>query len=139
MMRIVFILLIISFTLVAKAQVNSHPQRSAADIAHKQTEMLVRELNITDSTTRDTLYRMHLKYAKKRTTLSNRDEILECMRNIQEELSHILTPAQYNAFMKLRLNQGPRSPQNSCNWLAPQQQVVTPASNSKKREHPTTQ
>lgn len=138
MKRIVLTIIIIAFSLIAKAQVHSHPQRSAADIARKQTEMLVRELHITDSTLRDTIYRMHLKYAKKRTANSTQNEILECMQNIQEELKQILTPAQYKAFMNLRHNQGPRSPQNSCNWLAPQQGVA-PASNSTKRKPPTTQ
>ena len=65
MMRIYCILIVTLLMSVALgAQEQQHPHRTAADIASKQTEMLIRELNITDSVLRDTLYRMHLKYWK---------------------------------------------------------------------------
>ena len=75
-----------------------HPQRTAADIARKQTEMLVRELDITDSVLRDTLFRMHLKYALKRQDESyTRADILKCMQLIQEELKSILEDMEFDA------------------------------------------
>ena len=102
------------------AQNHHHPRRTAADIARKQTEMLVRELHITDSVLRDTLFRMHLKYAEMRNDSTyTRADAIQCMILIQEELKQILSPEQFEAFMNRQLNHEPRSPQNPCNWIAP--------------------
>lgn len=98
MKRILFILILSSFVLGVHAQEKrSHPQRTPADIARKQTEMLVRELNITDSVQRDTLYRMHLKYANMRSQHCTRADNLNLMMAIQEELKNILSPEQFEA------------------------------------------
>ena len=118
-MRILFTIILISIVFAVRAQEHSHPQRTAADIARKQTEMLVRELQITDSALRDTLFRMHLKYANLRINHCTRAEALQCMLQMQEELKQILTAEQFEAFMNHRIDQGPRSPQNPCNWIAP--------------------
>ena len=40
------------------------PQRTPEEEAVKQTTRLTRELGITDSSRIDTIYRMHLKYAR---------------------------------------------------------------------------
>ena len=102
------------------AQNHHHPRRTAADIARKQTEMLVRELHITDSALRDTLFRMHLKYAEMRNDSTyTRADAIQCMILIQEELKQILSPEQFEAFMNRQLNHEPRAPQNPCNWIAP--------------------
>ena len=119
MMRCFFIVSFIVVALLALAQ-NHHPQRTATDIARKQTEMLVRELEITDSVLRDTLFRMHLKYAEKRQSENyTRADVLQCMLLMQEELKNILPAELYEAFMNRQLNHEPRSPQNPCNWIAP--------------------
>ena len=119
MMRCFFIVSFIVVALLALAQ-NHHPQRTATDIARKQTEMLVRELQITDSVLRDTLFRMHLKYAEKRQSENyTRADVLQCMLLMQEELKNILPTELYEAFMNRQLNHEPRSPQNPCNWIAP--------------------
>ena len=119
MMRCFLIFSFIVVALLALAQ-NHHPQRTATDIARKQTEMLVRELQITDSVLRDTLFRMHLKYAEKRQSENyTRADVLQCMLLMQEELKNILPAELYEAFMNRQLNHEPRSPQNPCNWIAP--------------------
>ena len=119
MMRTIYIFCFMMVILPLAAQ-DYHPQRTAADIARKQTEMLVRELDITDSVLRDTLFRMHLKYALKRQDESyTRADILKCMQLIQEELKSILSTEQYEAFMNRQLNHEPRSPQTPCNWISP--------------------
>ena len=119
MMRSFFIFSFIVVTLLAVAQ-HHHPQRTATDIARKQTEMLVRELQITDSVLRDTLFRMHLKYAEKRQSENyTRADMLQCMLLMQEELKNILPTELYEAFMNRQLNHEPRAPQNPCNWIAP--------------------
>lgn len=120
MIRIYCILIVILLMAVALgAQEQLHPHRTAADIASKQTEMLIRELNITDSVLRDTLYRMHLKYAELRTISNTRNEAMQRMIQMQEELKNILSPEQFEAFMNRQLNHNPRSPQRPCNWIAP--------------------
>ena len=119
MMRRFFIFSFIVVTLLAVAQ-HHHPQRTATDIARKQTEMLVRELQITDSVLRDTLFRMHLKYAEKvRSKDYTRADALQYMLLMQEELKNILPTELYEAFMNRQLNHEPRAPQNPCNWIAP--------------------
>ena len=119
MMRCFFIVSFIVVALLALAQ-NHHPQRTATDIARKQTEILVRELEITDSVLRDTLFRMHLKYAEKRQSENyTRADVLQCMLLMQEELKNILPAELYETFMNRQLNHEPRSPQNPCNWIAP--------------------
>lgn len=119
MMRCFFIFSFIAVTLLAVAQ-HHHPQRTATDIARKQTEMLVRELQITDSVLRDTLFRMHLKYAEKfRSKDYTRADALQYMLLMQEELKNILPTELYEAFMNRQLNHEPRAPQNPCNWIAP--------------------
>lgn len=118
-MRILFILSCWLILVGASAQAH-HPRRTAADIARKQTEMLVRELHITDSVMRDTLFRIHLKYAEKRNSENyTRANAIECMLQIQEELKNILPTELYEAFMNRQLNHEPRAPQNPCNWIAP--------------------
>ena len=119
MMRRFFIFSFIVVALLATAQ-HHHPQRTAIDIARKQTEMLVRELQITDSVLRDTLFRMHLKYAEKfRSKDYTRADVLQCMLLMQEELKNILPTELYETFMNRQLNHEPRAPQNPCNWIAP--------------------
>lgn len=119
MMRYLLIFTFIVVALLATAQ-HHYPQRTATDIARKQTEMLVRELQITDSVLRDTLFRMHLKYAEKRQSENyTRADVLQCMLLMQEELKNILPTELYEAFMNRQLNHEPRAPQNPCNWIAP--------------------
>lgn len=139
MKRILFILILSSFVLGVHAQEKrSHPQRTPADIARKQTEMLVRELNITDSVQRDTLYRMHLKYANMRSQHCTRADILNLMMAIQEELKNILSPEQFEAFMNRQLNHQPRSHQYPCNWIAPHQHHGAPPPSSGDPNMPPT-
>ena len=126
MMRILFLLSCWLILVGVSAQAH-HPRRTAADIARKQTEMLVRELHITDSVMRDTLFRMHLKYAEKRNSENyTRANAIECMLRIQEELKQILSPEQYEAFMNRQLDYQPRSPQTPCNWIVPHHHHGTP-------------
>ena len=114
MMRILFLLSCWLILVGVSAQAH-HPRRTAADIARKQTEMLVRELHITDSVMRDTLFRMHLKYAEKRNSENyTRANAIECMLLIQEELKQILSPEQYEAFMNRQLNREPRGHKPQC-------------------------
>ena len=128
MTRLLYIsILLVAFSLLVVAQDHHIPQRTATDIARKQTEMLVRELHITDSVLRDTLFRMHLKYAEKRNAENyTRADAMECMLLIHEELKQILSPEQYEAFMNRQLDHQPRSPQTPCNWIAPHHHHGTP-------------
>lgn len=88
----------------------AHPQRTPEEIALKQTEMLVRELHITDSVQRDTIYRLHLKYARLRAVSNTRAENLERLQQITEDLRHILTKDQFERFMSRQVDSSPRHP-----------------------------
>ena len=99
MKKLLYIVLFALVTPVASLYAQYHPQRTPEDIARKQTEMLIRELNIQDSIVRDTLYRMHLKFARKRAISNTRAEAMQYMQEINAELQNILTPEQYQQFM----------------------------------------
>ncbi len=78
----------------------------------KQTMRLFRELGIRDSVRFDTIYRMHLKYARFRQKGLTRAENMQRMINIQEELKQLLTPLEYEQFMNHPVEQ-PRRPRGA--------------------------
>ena len=99
----------------------SRPQRTPEEEALKQTTRLVRELGISDSVRIDTIYRMHLKYARFRQKGLSRGENMERMQAIYEELKHLLTPEEFERFMNHPAEQ-PRHPRGA-NVLAPNKQA----------------
>ncbi len=86
------------------------PRRKPEEVAKKQTEMLVRELGLTDSSVIDTLYRVHLRYARLRHEGCSREDDMNRLCLLENELSRILTAEQYAQFRSHR-QQGPRRPQ----------------------------
>lgn len=89
------------------------PQRTSEEIAHKQTEMLSRELELTDSLQRDSIYRIHLRYIRMRMQSNTRAEELKRMLSLYSELEKILTAEQYDRFMNKQLTTGPRQQHNN--------------------------
>ena len=98
-------------SLMAQEQA-SRPQRTPEEEASKQTERLVRELGIKDSIRFDTIYKMHLKYAKIRQKGLTRAENMDRMLSIQNELKHLLTADEYERFMNHPVEQ-PRRPRGA--------------------------
>ena len=88
------------------------PQRTPEEEASKQTERLVRELGIKDSVRVDTIYRMHLKYAKIRQKGLSRAENMDRMQSIYNELKRLLTPDEFERFMNHPAEQ-PRRPRGA--------------------------
>lgn len=97
--------------LLAQEQ-NGRPQRTPEEEASKQTERLVRELGIKDSVRIDTIYRMHLKYARIRQKGLTRAENMERMQSIYNELKQLLTPDEFERFMNHPAEQ-PRRPRGA--------------------------
>ena len=99
------VLLVLSFVAVCSLfaqeppKCHHQPERTPEMIAGKQTELMVRELNITDSVQRQQLYDFHLKYARLRTDSTTRREQFNRMQAMNAELETILTPEQFNRFM----------------------------------------
>ena len=89
------------------------PQRTPEEIARKHTEMLVRDLNIKDSLQIDTIYRIHLRYARLRQVSNTRSEHLERVQQMYNELRQVLTQEQYDRFMNQQM-ETPRRPQTVC-------------------------
>lgn len=115
---------IVCATLVAgfiSAQEAPHEraQRTPEEEASKQTIRLVRELGIRDSVRFDTIYRMHLKYARIRAQLGTmtRAQSMERMQSFYEDLKRILTPEEYERFMNHPVEL-PRRP-HGANRMAP--------------------
>ncbi len=102
--------LVAGFMLAQEQQVR--PQRTPEEEASKQTERLVRELGIKDSVRIDTIYRMHLKYARIRQKGLTRAENMERMQSIYNELKRLLTPDEFERFMNHPAEQ-PRRPRGA--------------------------
>ena len=98
--------------LSAQEPVNDRVQRTPEEEARKQTMRLTRELGITDSVRIDTLYRMHLKYARFRQKGLTRAENMERMQSIYNELKQLLTPDEFERFMNHPAEQ-PRRPRGA--------------------------
>jgi len=88
-----------------------NPPRTPEEMAMKQTAMLIRELELSDSTQIDAIYRLHLKYAYLHRQGNTRQEELERMQQLFQELKGILSEEQYDAFMNRQITPGPRHPQ----------------------------
>lgn len=102
------------------------PPRTPEEEATKQTTRLVRELGITDSVRYDTLYRMHLKYARIRQNGLTRAQNMERMQAIFNELKILLTAEEFERFINHPAEQ-PRRP-HGANMLAPGKQQMPPES-----------
>ena len=89
------------------------PRRTPEEVARKQTEMLIRDLEIKDSMQIDTIYRIHLRYARLRQVSNTRAEHLERVQQMYNELRQVLTTEQYEQFMNQQL-ESPRRPQSVC-------------------------
>lgn len=106
---ILIISLFISLTVLAQEPTKDiRPHRTPEEIAHKQTEMLSRELNLTDSLQRARLYELHLKYVHMRIQGNTRAQELERMQSFYNELQSILSAEQYHVFMNKQVAPGPR-------------------------------
>ena len=132
MNNLLYIVLFALVTPVTSLYAQHHPQRTPEDIARKQTEMMVRELDIQDSIVRDTLYRMHLKFALKRTISNTRAEAMQYMMEANAELQHILTPEQYQQFMNQQVNHTPHRPKHHYNrfTVTPTDTTASPPNDS---------
>jgi hypothetical protein len=95
--------------LFAQEAPDQRPQRTPEEEALKQTMRLTRELGIKDSVRIDTIYRMHLKYARFRQKGLSRAENMERMQAIYAELKQMLTPEEFEQFMNHPAEQ-PRRP-----------------------------
>ncbi len=89
----------------------SFPQRSAEECALKQTQMMVRELGITDTLQYRALFDMHLKYARLRENGCSRAQMMQYMEDSNKELKQLLTKEQYEAYMNRQVQSGPHGPQ----------------------------
>ena len=131
------ITLFVASTLVVFAQ-PPHMQRTPEEVAMKQTEMLVRDLGITDSLVRDTLYKVHLHFARDRRPHPTPEEIRLHHDSLSQALQGILTPAQYQLLLNRQAKATPRYPQPPVNRFVPQSQDPCKMSSpdSTRREGP---
>ena len=119
MKRFLFFLIVaLSGSMLWAQEPAERPQRTPEEEALKQTTRLVRELNIQDSVRIDTIYRMHLKYARFRQKGLTRAENMERMQAIYAELKHLLTAEEFEQFMNHPAEQ-PRRPRGA-NVVAPE-------------------
>ena len=128
---LLFISLLFSVVLLAQDAPQQRPQRTPEEEALKQTMRLTRELGITDSLRIDTIYRMHLKYARFRQKGLTRAENMERMNAIYAELKRLLTPEELELFMNHPAEQ-PRRPHGAKMVQNPDVVVIQRQSPSKE-------
>lgn len=119
MTKRLFIFLFIALSaglMMAQEPVSDRPQRTPEDEALKQTVRLVRELDIKDSVRFDTIYKMHLKYARVRQKGLTRAQEMERMQAIYDELKTLLTKKEFDQFMNHPVEQ-PRRPKGANRML----------------------
>lgn len=114
MKKIFLCLIFVSFVYSLSAQAVFHepagPRPSAEQKALKQTEMIVRELRINDSSLYLQLFDMHLRYARQYENGCTRAQWLEQIEDINQDLQKILTKEQYEIFMNKQVQEGPHGP-----------------------------
>ena len=103
---------LVAVCLAAQEPVLDRGQRTPEDEALKQTIRLIRELSISDSVRIDTLYRMHLKYARIRQKGLTRAQEMDRMNAIMGELKNLLTKDEFEQFMNHPAEQ-PRRPRGA--------------------------
>ena len=113
----ILLVALISGSMAAQEAVHERPQRTPEEEAVKQTTRLVRELGIRDSIRIDTIYRMHLKYARARQRGLTRAQNMERMQSIYNELNQLLTVDEFERFMNHPTEQ-PRRP-HGANRMSP--------------------
>lgn len=113
----ILLLALLAGGMAAQEPAMNRPQRTPEEEAQKQTMRLVRELGIQDSVRIDTLYKMHLKYARFRQKGLTRAENMERMQAIYAELQTLLTPEEFEQFMNHPAEE-PRRPRGA-NVLGP--------------------
>ena len=108
MKNILLVLLLTVSSVVVMAQNDDfRPSRTPEEEALKQTEMLSRELMLNEQQ-RDTVYKIHLKYARMRQISNTRAEGLERLNAMTKELLSIMTPEQREAFLNKQIEPHPR-------------------------------
>ena len=117
--QIVWVVMLTLQVSTVSAQEQGVPRRTAEERAMKQTEMLVRDLSIRDSLTKDTIYRVHLRYARQRALVKTRQEAVECMNRLLVELKGILSSDEYERLQAIPRRQGARSPHAEQDSVAP--------------------
>ncbi len=80
------------------AQPPKHVQRTPEQEAAKHTEMMKRDLQLSEEQV-DTIYRLNLKYAKLRRLASSREALFQNLDNKRQELKNLLTPSQYEQYI----------------------------------------
>ena len=91
--HILTIALLLSSLMVFGQNDEFRPSRTPEEEALKQTEMLSRELSLSEQQ-RDTVYKIHLKYARLRQVSNTRAEGLERLNAMTKELLAVMTPEQ---------------------------------------------
>ena len=108
MKNILLVLLLTVSSVVVMAQNDDfRPSRTPEEEALKQTEMLSRELTLNEQQ-RDTVYKIHLKYARLRQISNTRAEGLARLNAMTKELLSIMTPEQREAFLNKQIEPHPR-------------------------------
>lgn len=89
------------------AQEQRTPVRTPEEEASKQTEMLQRELELTQQQ-HDTIYKIHLHYAILRRISNTRQEALQRINAMTSDILNVLNEKQRELFLSKQVSWQPR-------------------------------
>lgn len=112
-------------TLTTWAQQEYRPCRTPEEEALKQTQMLQRELDLTEQQV-DTVYQIHLKYALLRQESNTRAEALERMNKMTAELLAVMTRQQQELFLNKQMGNGHGRPTAPVRTVIPTNNYLKP-------------
>ncbi len=100
MKRAIFlcVMIFLGIQMLVVAQPPQHTQRTPEQEAAKHTEMMKRDLQLSEEQV-DTIYRLNLKYAQLRRLASSREELFQNLDNKKQELKTLLTPQQFEQYI----------------------------------------
>ncbi len=70
------------------------PHRTPEEEADKHTEMMKRDLSLTEEQVA-LIFQIHLNFVKKKRVAQSREEVISLVKQLNESLKLVLTPEQY--------------------------------------------
>lgn len=103
----IILLAALQTTDIQAQELSQGPKRTPQEMAQKQTERLQRDLMLT-AEQRDTIYKIHLKYANMRTGREEHGVIEQRMKMMSEELLPLLNAEQQTKYRRFMSEIGPK-------------------------------
>ncbi len=78
---------------------SDHPKRTPEEEADKHTEMMKRDLQLTDAQM-ESIFQIYLNFAKNKQNVKSREEMIVLFKQLNESFKVVLTEEQYQLHIK---------------------------------------